>query len=159
MIDGTHAVIEQDEKETSAPPPLVRVDDLGVTFGTRNGVVQAVSDVSFTVANGETLGIVGESGSGKSVTSYALMRILDRAGRISAGQMTFSGVDLVNANEKAMRDLRGREISMIFQNPRMALNPIRRVGDQIIMRIRSNSPGACVNGLLLPSRLPAARGY
>ncbi len=131
MIDGTHAVIEQDEKETSAPPPLVRVDDLGVTFGTRNGVVQAVSDVSFTVANGETLGIVGESGSGKSVTSYALMRILDRAGRISAGQMTFSGVDLVNANEKAMRDLRGREISMIFQNPRMALNPIRRVGDQI----------------------------
>lgn len=131
MMDGTPTVIEPDEKETSAQPPLVRVDDLGVSFGTRNGVVQAVSDVSFTVTNGETLGIVGESGSGKSVTSYALMRILGRSGRISAGEMTFSGVDLVNANERTMRDLRGREISMIFQNPRMALNPIRRVGDQI----------------------------
>jgi len=112
-------------------PALVRVDQLGVSFATRNGVVEAVSNVSFEVANGETLGIVGESGSGKSVTSYALMRILDRAGRISAGQMTYSSIDLVNASEREMRDLRGREISMIFQNPRMALNPIRRVGDQI----------------------------
>jgi peptide/nickel transport system ATP-binding protein len=124
-------MIRQNEEETAAQPPLVQVDNLGVSFATRNGIVQAVADVNFHVANGEMLGIVGESGSGKSVTSYALMRILDRAGRISAGKMTFSGVDLVNASEKSMRDLRGREISMIFQNPRMALNPIRRVGDQI----------------------------
>lgn len=124
----------------SAPQPaLVQVDRLGVSFATRNGTVQAVSNVSFQVAKGETLGIVGESGSGKSVTSYALMRILDRAGRISSGDMTFSGIDLVNADERTMRDLRGREISMIFQNPRMALNPIRRVGDQISDVLRQHA--------------------
>ncbi len=132
MMDGAQIVIDQKAEAIAAvQPPLVQIDDLGVSFTTRNGIVQAVSDVNFHVANGETLGIVGESGSGKSVTSYALMRILDRAGRISAGRMMFSGIDLVNADERVMRDLRGREISMIFQNPRMALNPIRRVGDQI----------------------------
>ncbi|MDB5519810.1 MAG: transporter ATP-binding protein, partial [Tardiphaga sp.] len=84
-----------------------------------------------SVAKGETLGIVGESGSGKSVTSYAVMRILDRAGRIAEGSVMFSGIDVKAATEDQMRDLRGREISMIFQNPRAALNPIRKVGDQI----------------------------
>jgi peptide/nickel transport system ATP-binding protein len=83
------------------------------------------------VAKGETLGIVGESGSGKSVTSYAVMRILDRAGKIAEGSVMFSGIDIKSASEDTMRDLRGREISMIFQNPRAALNPIRKVGDQI----------------------------
>jgi peptide/nickel transport system ATP-binding protein len=83
------------------------------------------------VAKGETLGIVGESGSGKSVTSYAVMRILDRAGKIAEGSVMFSGIDVKAATENQMRDLRGREISMIFQNPRAALNPIRKVGDQI----------------------------
>ena len=87
--------------------------------------------VSISVAKGETLGIVGESGSGKSVTSYAVMRILDRAGRIAEGSVVFSGIDVKAASENEMRDLRGREISMIFQNPRAALNPIRKVGDQI----------------------------
>ena len=83
------------------------------------------------MAKGETLGIVGESGSGKSVTSYAVMRILDRAGKIAEGSVMFSGIDVKAATEDQMRDLRGREISMIFQNPRAALNPIRKVGDQI----------------------------
>ena len=129
--DWSNVVINPVELDETHRPALVRVDQLGVSFATRSGVVEAVSDVSFEVSNGETLGIVGESGSGKSVTSYALMRILDRAGRISAGQMTYSGIDLVNASERDMRNLRGREFSMIFQNPRMALNPIRRVGDQI----------------------------
>ena len=87
--------------------------------------------VNISVAKGETLGIVGESGSGKSVTSYAVMRILDRAGRIAEGSVMFSGIDVKAATENEMRDLRGREISMIFQNPRAALNPIRKVGDQI----------------------------
>jgi peptide/nickel transport system ATP-binding protein len=90
-----------------------------------------VQHVDISVAKGETLGIVGESGSGKSVTSYAVMRILDRAGRIAEGSVTFSGIDVKGASEDQMRDLRGREISMIFQNPRAALNPIRKVGDQI----------------------------
>jgi peptide/nickel transport system ATP-binding protein len=111
--------------------PLLDVNDLTVEFATRRGIVKAVQHVSITVGKGETLGIVGESGSGKSVTSYAVMRILDRAGKIAEGSVMFSGIDVKNATEEQMRDLRGREISMIFQNPRAALNPIRKVGDQI----------------------------
>jgi len=111
--------------------PLLDVRDLTVQFATRRGLVKAVQHVDISVASGETLGIVGESGSGKSVTSYAVMRILDRAGRIAEGSVMFSGVDVKAASEAQMRDLRGREISMIFQNPRAALNPIRKIGDQI----------------------------
>ena len=111
--------------------PLLDVRDLTVEFSTRRGIVKAVQHVNISVAKGETLGVVGESGSGKSVTSYAVMRILDRAGRIAEGSVVFSGIDVRAATENQMRDLRGREISMIFQNPRAALNPIRKVGDQI----------------------------
>ena len=111
--------------------PLLDVDDLTVEFTTRRGIVRAVQHVNISVAKGETVGIVGESGSGKSVTSYAVMRILDRAGKIAEGSVMFSGIDVKAASEDQMRDLRGREISMIFQNPRAALNPIRKVGDQI----------------------------
>jgi len=120
-----------DTATVSATIPLLDVRDLTVEFATRRGTVRAVERVSISVAKGETLGIVGESGSGKSVTSYAVMRILDRAGRIADGAITFSGVDVRNAREREVRDLRGREISMIFQNPRAALNPIRKVGRQI----------------------------
>jgi len=111
--------------------PLLDVQDLTVEFATRRGIVKAVQHVDISVAKGETLGIVGESGSGKSVTSYAVMRILDRAGSIAEGAVMFGGMDVKTATEDQMRDLRGREISMIFQNPRAALNPIRKVGDQI----------------------------
>jgi peptide/nickel transport system ATP-binding protein len=111
--------------------PLLSVRDLTVEFATRRGKVRAVEQVDISIDRGETLGIVGESGSGKSVTSYAVMRILDRAGRIANGSIVFSGVDLREVSEVEMRDLRGREISMIFQNPRAALNPIRKVGKQI----------------------------
>ncbi|PZX37992.1 peptide/nickel transport system ATP-binding protein [Roseinatronobacter thiooxidans] len=110
---------------------MLSVKDLSVAFKTRKGQVDAVRGISFDLAPGETLGIVGESGSGKSVTSYALMRILDAGGRISAGDVTWNGRDLRAASESAMRQVRGREISMIFQNPRAALNPIRKVGHQI----------------------------
>ena len=111
--------------------PLLDVRDLTVEFATRRGVVQAVKKINITLAKGETLGIVGESGSGKSVTSYAVMRILDRAGSIAEGSVMFSGLDLRGASEADMRNLRGREMSMIFQSPRLALNPIRKVGHQI----------------------------
>ena len=111
--------------------PLLDISDLTVEFSTRRGIVKAVQHVNISVAKGETVAIVGESGSGKSVTSYAVMRILDRAGRIAEGSVMFSGIDVKTADEAAMRDLRGREISMIFQNPRAALNPIRKVGQQI----------------------------
>jgi peptide/nickel transport system ATP-binding protein len=111
--------------------PLLEVADLTVEFSTRRGVVRAVEHVDVRVAKGETVGIVGESGSGKSVTSYAVMRILDRAGRIAQGAVRFTGLDVRAASEHEMRDLRGREMSMIFQNPRAALNPIRKIGRQI----------------------------
>ncbi|MCR9073460.1 MAG: ABC transporter ATP-binding protein [Alphaproteobacteria bacterium] len=107
------------------------VQDLSVTFSTRRGIVNAVRGVTFSLAKGETLGIVGESGSGKSVSSYAVMRILERSGRIAGGQITFDGIDLSSLTNREMRELRGREISMVFQNPRAALNPIRKVGHQI----------------------------
>ena len=111
--------------------PLLDVQDLTVEFTTRRGIVRAVQHINISVAKGESLAIVGESGSGKSVTSYAVMRILDRAGRIADGMVMFSGVDLRATPENEMRDLRGREMSMIFQSPRLALNPIRKVGRQI----------------------------
>ncbi len=117
--------------DTGKTLPLLEVDDLTVEFHTRRGTVRAVQHVNLSVAKGETLAIVGESGSGKSVTSYAVMRILDRAGRIAEGSVTFSGLDLRAAPEGEMRDLRGREMSMIFQSPRLALNPIRKIGRQI----------------------------
>jgi peptide/nickel transport system ATP-binding protein len=121
------------------PPPsdagesvsLLDVRDLTVEFHTRRGTVRAVEHINISVAKGETVGIVGESGSGKSVTSYAVMRILDRAGTIAEGSVHFSGIDLRAAPEAEMRDLRGREMSMIFQSPRLALNPIRKIGRQI----------------------------
>ncbi|MGJ4913489.1 ABC transporter ATP-binding protein [Bradyrhizobium sp. SZCCHNR3003] len=125
--------------------PLLDVRDLTVEFSTRRGVVKAVQHVDISVAKGETLAIVGESGSGKSVTSYAVMRILDRAGRIAEGSVMFSGVDVRAAEESAMRDLRGREISMIFQNPRAALNPIRKVGQQIEDVLRQHAQAAATD--------------
>lgn len=112
-------------------PALLEVGDLRVEFATRRGTVTAVEAVNLQLHKGETLGIVGESGSGKSVTSYAVMKILDRAGRIAGGRIIFNGMRLDDADETMMNDLRGREISMIFQNPRAALNPIRSIGCQI----------------------------
>ena len=110
---------------------MLTIKDLAVDFQTRKGRVQAVRNVNLHVDKGETLGIVGESGSGKSVTSYALMRILDAGGTISAGDIQYSGIDLRHSSASDMRHIRGREISMIFQNPRAALNPIRKVGHQL----------------------------
>lgn len=131
-MHGVVDVKEHAAKSSETPSgPLLEVRDLTVEFATRRGIVTAVSEVNLTLGKGETLGIVGESGSGKSVTSYTVMRILDRAGRIAEGTITFSGIDVAHAPESEMRDLRGREMSMIFQNPRAALNPIRTVGAQI----------------------------
>jgi peptide/nickel transport system ATP-binding protein len=111
--------------------PALAVEDLSVEFRTRSGVVKALERVSFAVGKGETLAIVGESGSGKSVTAYALMGILDPAGRVTAGRAMLGGLDLIAASASQLAEVRGREIAMIFQNPRTALNPIRPVGRQI----------------------------
>ena len=113
-------------------PPLLQVEDLHVEFSTRRGAVRAVRGVSLDLLPGATLGVVGESGSGKSVTAYAVTRLLDRAGRIAKGRILFRGQDLTRAGEGDMRALRGGAISMVFQNPRAALNPIRSVGKQLM---------------------------
>jgi peptide/nickel transport system ATP-binding protein len=118
--------------------PLLQVDDLKVSFSTRNGMVEALHGVSFSIGAGQTLGIVGESGSGKSVTSLAVMRLLDRAGRIVSGRVIFQGRDITRAPTGELRSLRGAAMSMIFQNPRAALNPIRTVEDQIADVLRAH---------------------
>jgi peptide/nickel transport system ATP-binding protein len=113
------------------PRHFLDVDQLSVEFRTRNGIVEALKKVSLYVDKGEVLGVVGESGSGKSVSAYTVIGLLDRAGYATEGTAMFDGISLFDAKESQLRDLRGREISMIFQNPRAALNPIRPVGKQI----------------------------
>jgi peptide/nickel transport system ATP-binding protein len=110
---------------------LLAVADLGLEFRTRSGTVRALDGVGFELRRGETLALVGESGSGKSVTAYAIMGILDAAARITSGRIVFGGLELLRAGAKAFAEIRGRELAIIFQNPRTALNPIRPVGKQI----------------------------
>jgi peptide/nickel transport system ATP-binding protein len=122
--------------------PLLSVQDLSVEFRTRSGTVRALEHVSFDVAPGEMLGIVGESGSGKSVTAFAIMGLLDAAARVTAGQAIFGGQDMLRLGQGALNRLRGAEMSIIFQNPRTALNPIRPVGVQIADVIARHEPGS-----------------
>jgi oligopeptide/dipeptide ABC transporter ATP-binding protein len=113
--------------------PLLTVTDLRTYFHTRSGVYRAVDGVSFQLERGETLGIVGESGSGKSVTCYSLMGLVPQPpGRIESGTAMFDGVDLLSAPAVQLRSIRGRRISMIFQDPMTSLNPYTRVSEQII---------------------------
>jgi peptide/nickel transport system ATP-binding protein len=111
--------------------PTLSVEGLSVEFRTRSGIVRALENVSFAVDKGETIALVGESGSGKSVTAYAVMGILDPAGRVTAGRALLGSLDLLSAGPGKLAEVRGRDIAMIFQNPRTALNPIRPVGRQI----------------------------
>jgi peptide/nickel transport system ATP-binding protein len=115
----------------SEAPPLLAVTDLSIEFRTRSGTVRALEKVGFDVGRGETVALVGESGSGKSVTAYALLGLLDPAARVTSGRIQFGGLDLLAAGERELEELRGREISLISQNPRGALNPIRPVGKQL----------------------------
>jgi peptide/nickel transport system ATP-binding protein len=117
--------------------PLLDVRDLAVEFRGRDGTVRAVDGLSFTVAPGETLAIVGESGCGKSVTALSILRLLDEpAGRIAGGSVLFGGRDLSALPEREMRRVRGREISMIFQEPMTSLNPVITIGRQIDEALR-----------------------
>jgi peptide/nickel transport system ATP-binding protein len=111
--------------------PLLAIEDLSVEFRTRSGTVQALDGIGFELRRGEMMALVGESGSGKSVTAYAIMGILDAAARITSGRILFGGLELLQAGARAMNEIRGRELAIIFQNPRTALNPIRPVGRQI----------------------------
>jgi len=111
--------------------PLLVVEDLTVRFWTSRGIVHAVNGISFDIAPGETLGIVGESGCGKSVTSLALLGILPRAGRVTAGSARFDGTELTSLNDSQLRAIRGRQIAMIFQDPMTSLNPVLTIGRQL----------------------------
>ena len=117
--------------------PLLSVKDLTVEFQTGEGIVRAVNNISFDIPAGKTIGIVGESGSGKSVTSLAVMGLLQKpAAKIPSGQILFNGQDLLKFNDAQMRDIRGNQISMIFQEPMTSLNPVFKVADQIAETIR-----------------------
>ena len=124
---GTAAVDARDDTKT-----LLDVDGLQTFFFTRQGVVKAVDRVSFSLTQGETLAIVGESGCGKSITALSLMRLVpDPPGRIVAGSVKLAGLDLLALDEQAMRGVRGKDISMIFQEPMTSLNPVMTIGRQI----------------------------
>jgi oligopeptide/dipeptide ABC transporter ATP-binding protein len=110
---------------------LLSVQDLRVEFSTARGTVYAVNGISFDIGSGETLGIVGESGCGKSVTSLAVLGILSRNGRVSGGSALFEGRDLLQLGDRELREVRGKDIAMIFQDPMTSLNPVLTVGRQI----------------------------
>jgi len=113
------------------PEALLEVSHLSTVFDTRPGPVPAVDDVSFEIRAGETLGLVGESGSGKSVTALSIMRLVQPPGRIAAGRIGFKGRDRLTLSEKEMQSVRGAAISLIFQEPSTALNPVFTIGNQI----------------------------
>jgi oligopeptide transport system ATP-binding protein len=113
--------------------PLLEVTNLRTSFHTRHGIVRAVNDVSFAIEKGDTLGIVGESGSGKSVTCYSLMRLIpEPPGKIEGGTARFDGIDLLQASPEQLRKIRGKRVSMIFQDPMTSLNPYLRISEQLI---------------------------
>ena len=118
--------------------PLLQIENLHVTFSTRRGLVEAVRGVTLSLGEGEMLGLVGESGSGKSVTGFATTRLLEAAGRVTAGKILYRGRDITKVPDSDFRVLHGAAMSMIFQNPRAALNPIRAVGLQIADAILSH---------------------
>ncbi len=113
----------------------LKVEDLHTYFFTREGVVKAVNGISFDVKKGEIVGLVGESGSGKSVTGFSIMGLIDPPGRIAGGRIFFNGTDLVTLPEEQMRDIRGKKIALIFQDPMMTLNPVLRIDTQMIEAI------------------------
>ena len=118
---------------------LLDVQDLVVRFRTHDGTIHAVNGVSFELEAGETLGLVGESGCGKSVTNLAIMRLLPKpAGRIEGGRVLFDGLDVLAMSESEVRDLRGKEIAMIFQDPMTSLNPVLTIEEQIVETIRAH---------------------
>ncbi|MFM2106075.1 MAG: hypothetical protein RL338_1107 [Chloroflexota bacterium] len=127
----------------AARDPILQVEGLRTSFHTRDGVVRAVDGIDFSVGRGEILGLVGESGCGKSVTSLSIMRLVARPGRIEGGRILFGGVDLLALPDEKMRRIRGERISMIFQQPTSALNPVWQVGRQLteVLEVHRNMKG------------------
>ena len=111
--------------------PLLKVNDLHVSFKLKSGDLPAVNGISYHIDKGETLGVVGESGCGKSVSSFSILRLISDPGYIKSGEILFKGTDLLKLKEKEMRDYRGSKIAIIFQEPMTALNPVLTVGKQL----------------------------
>ena len=129
-----------DDTARTGTGPLLKVCDLRVEFSSSSGRVHAVNGVSFELEPHELLGIVGESGCGKSVTSLAILRLLAKpAGRVVGGQVEFDGVDLLGLGDDEMRDLRGRQVAMIFQDPMTSLNPVTTIGEQLIEVVQAHT--------------------
>lgn len=118
--------------------PLLAIDSLAVGFATEGGIVRAVDDVSLTVGRGETVAIVGESGSGKSATVMSVLGLTRSPNATIKGSILFDGIELVTATEEELDKLRGSRISMVFQDPMTALNPVQRVQAQIAEQIRAH---------------------
>jgi len=119
---------------------MLRVENLKTYFDTRKGLVKAVDGISFSINKGEILGIVGESGAGKSITGFSLINLIDSPGEIIAGKILFDGRDLTQLNEDELSKIRGGEISMIFQDPQMSLNPVITIGKQLIETVTYHNP-------------------
>ena len=118
--------------------PLLRVEDLWIRFAGRTGIVDAVRGIGFTVGR-ERLGIVGESGSGKTVTGRAILRLVPPPGRVTARRLELDGQDLIDLDERGMRAIRGRRISMVMQDPKFSLNPVMTVGSQVAEAYRMHT--------------------
>ncbi|MFY7973634.1 MAG: ABC transporter ATP-binding protein [Rubrivivax sp.] len=123
-----------------APPPLLEVKNLRVEFPTRRGTLLALDDISFDIAPGEVLGVVGESGAGKSLTGAAIIGLLDPPGRIASGEIRLAGQRIDNLPYEKMRQLRGRRIGAIFQDPLTSLNPLYTIGRQLVETIQTHLP-------------------
>jgi peptide/nickel transport system ATP-binding protein len=119
--------------------PVLSVQNLRVEFATRRGVLRAIDDISFDIAKGEVLGVVGESGAGKSVTGNAVIGLIDPPGRIAGGEVLLAGRRIDNLPAEEMRRIRGKRIGMIFQDPLTSLNPLYKIGEQIVETIRTHS--------------------
>src|SRR3954467_11664297 len=115
---------------------LLEVENLRTYFPTRAGVVKSVDDVSFHIDEGELLGLVGESGCGKSITALSIMRLISPPGKIVGGSIRFKGEELTTASADRLREIRGNDIAMVFQDPMTSLNPVFTVGEQIVEALR-----------------------
>ena len=118
--------------------PTIEVKDLKTYFFTKGGIAKAVDGVSFSVGRGKVLGLVGESGSGKTVTGFSILGLVDEPGKIVSGEILYRGENLVSASPDRMRQLRGVNISMIFQDPMMTLNPVLRIDTQMIEAVQAH---------------------
>ncbi len=119
--------------------PVLSVRNLQVEFATRRVALRAIDGISFDIAKGEVLGVVGESGAGKSVTGLAVIGLIDPPGRIAGGEIYLSGMRIDNLPPEEMRRIRGKRIGMIFQDPLTSLNPLYRIGDQLVETIRTHT--------------------